>query len=54
MAGQKDIEIDKLKALRLTRKIVLTEGNNLRSKGKTDAEMVKTIMKMIEEEVECY
>lgn len=48
------IEIDENKALRLTRKIILMEGSNLREKEKNDAEMVKAIMATIEEEVKCY
>lgn len=48
------IEIDEKKALRLTRKIILMEGSNLREKEKSYAEMVKAIMELIKEEVECY
>lgn len=48
------VEIDEKKALRLAQKIILMEGHNLREKEKNDAEMVKAIMKMIEEEVKCY
>ena len=54
MAELNGIEIDEKKAMRLTRKIILMEGSNLREKEKNDAEMVKAIMKMIEEEVKCY
>lgn len=48
------IEIDEKKARRIARKIILKEGNNLREKELSDAEMIKEIMKMIEEEVKCY
>ena len=54
MSEVNGIEIDEKKALRLTRKIILMEGSNLREKEKSDAEMVKAIMELIEEEVECY
>lgn len=46
-------EIDKKAIERLKRKIVLAESTNLRTKNKTDAQMVKDIMKWIEEEVKC-
>lgn len=48
------IEIDEKKALRLARKIIVMEGSNLREKVKSDGDMIKAIMKMIEEEVKCY
>ena len=48
------IEIDEKKARRLARKIIVMEGSNLREKEKSDGDMVKAIMKMIEEEVKCY
>jgi hypothetical protein len=38
---------------RLKRKIVIAENSNLRTKNKTDAQMVKDIKKWIEEEVKC-
>ena len=46
-------EIDEKAIERLKRKIVLAESTNLRTKNKTDAQMVKDIMKWIEEEVKC-
>ena len=52
------MEIDKnmnQKAVeRLKRKIITAEGNNLRTKNKTDSDMVKDIKKWIEEEAKCY
>ena len=39
---------------RLKRKIVIAENKNLRTKDKTDVQMVKDIRKWIEEEVKCY
>ena len=38
---------------RLKRKIIIAENANLRTKNKTDAQMVKDIKKWIEEEVKC-
>ena len=35
-------------------KIIIAENTNLRTKNKTDAQMVKDIKKWIEEEVKCY
>ena len=54
MVEQNGVEIDESKAKRLARKIILMEGANLREKDKSDPEMVRAIMKLIEEEVECY
>jgi hypothetical protein len=47
------IEIDKAKADRLIKKIILMEKQNLRTKQSGPAEMVTKIKKAIEEEVEC-
>lgn len=38
---------------RLKNKIVLREGMNLRTKNKTDKDMIKDIKSWIEEEVKC-
>lgn len=45
--------IDEKAVERLKRKIIIAENTNLRTKNKTDAQMVKDIKKWIEEEVEC-
>ena len=37
----------------LKRKIVIAENTNLRTKNKTDAQMIRDIKKWIEEEVQC-
>lgn len=37
----------------LKRKIVIAENANLRTKNKTDAQMMRDIKKWIEEEVQC-
>lgn len=47
------IKIDKKKAASLIRKIIIAESKNIKSEEKSDAQMVSTIKKMIEEEVEC-
>lgn len=49
-----EFEIDEKAVERLKRKIIIAENTNLRTKNKTDAQMVKDIKKWIEEEVECY
>ena len=41
------------KAIDLKRKIVIAENTNLRTKNKTDAQMIRDIKKWIEEEVQC-
>lgn len=48
------VEVDVDKAQRLIKKVIVKEKRNLRTKEFGDAEMVKKIKKMIEEEVECY
>ena len=49
-----DFVIDEKAIERLKRKIIIAENTNLRTKNKTDAQMVKDIKKWIEEEVKCY
>ncbi len=49
-----EIEIDKVKASKIMQKIIIEEAANLKSKGKSDSDMVRTIQKMIEEEVQCF
>ena len=46
-------ELDTKAVERLKRKIVIDENTNLRTKNKSDAQMVKDIKKWIEEEVQC-
>ena len=48
-----EIAMDERVIQRLKNKIVLAENQNLRTKNKSDAEMVKMIKKWIEEEVRC-
>lgn len=45
--------VDEKAIERLKRKIIIAENTNLRTKNKTDAQMVKDIKKWIEEEVKC-
>lgn len=51
---ENEVKVDVTKANKIMHKIILEEANNLKSKGKSDAEMVKAIQKMIEEEVKCF
>ena len=44
-------DLDKKAIDRLKRKIVIAENTNLRTKNKTDAQMIRDIKKWIEEEV---
>lgn len=48
------IMIDTDKVKRMLNKLILREKTNLRTREKSDADMVRMIKKMIEEEVECY
>jgi|GEM_PF-3359235 len=48
------IKIDKEKAQRLLKKLIIMERQNLKTKMHNDQQMVKLIKKSIEEEVECY
>ena len=44
-------DLDQKAIDRLKRKIVIAENTNLRTKNKTDAQMIRDIKKWIEEEV---
>ena len=46
-------DFDQMSIARLKRKIVIAENTNLRTKNKTDAQMIRDIKKWIEEEVQC-
>lgn len=48
------IEIDTEKVRRMLSKLIVREKTNLKTREKSDAQMVQMIKKMIEEEVECY
>lgn len=49
-----NVEIDTEKAQRLLTKLIMKEKRNIKTKQYNDAEMVRIIKKMIEEEVQCY
>lgn len=46
-------EIDEKAIERLKKKIVIAENTNLRTKNKSDSQMVQDMKKWIEEEVKC-
>lgn len=48
------VEIDEQKVQLMLRKIIIKEKTNIKTRQFNDAEMVKRIKRMIEEEVECY
>ncbi len=52
--SDKALGVEKKKVDLLLKKIVIAEKTNMRTKQWSDQEMVKKIMKMIEEEAECY
>lgn len=47
------VELNRKAIERLKKKIILAESQNLRTKNKSDAQMVTDIKKWIEEEVKC-
>ncbi len=47
------IELDSKIVTRLKHKIVLTESLNLKTKNKSESQMIQHLKKMIEEEIEC-
>ena len=49
-----EIEVNEKAVERLKRKIILQESQNLKTREKTDQQMVAWIKKPIEEEVQCY
>ena len=51
---KKSVDIDEKSVSLLSKKIILLEKNNLKTKEYSYSQIVKKIMKMIEEEVECY
>lgn len=50
----KEIEIDKVKADILMKKIVALEKINLKTQQKSDPQMILDLQKEIEEVVQCY
>lgn len=49
-----DIKVNEKAIERLKRKIILQENQNLKTRTKSDQEMVVWIKKQIEEEAQCY
>lgn len=47
------IELDNKIVTRLKHKIVLAESLNLKTKNKSESQMIQYLKKMIEEEIEC-
>ena len=52
--GNAKITINSKAIERLKRKIILQEGHNLKTREKSDQQMVSWIKKQIEEEAQCY
>ncbi len=53
MVNLTDGNFDEKVIERLKKKIIIAESTNLRTRNKTDAQMVKDIKKWIEEEIAC-
>ncbi len=49
-----EIDISEKAVERLKRKIIIAENQNLKTREKTDQQMIAWIKKQIEEEVQCY
>lgn len=49
-----EIDINEKAVERLKRKIIIAENQNLKTREKTDQQMIAWIKKQIEEEVQCY
>lgn len=49
-----EIKVDEKAIKRLKQKIIVAESKNLRTKEKSDSEMINQIKKWIEEEAKCY
>lgn len=48
------INVNETAVERLKRKIIIAENQNLKTRDKSDKQMVDWIKKQIEEEVQCY
>ena len=48
------IPIDEKVAYRILKKIIIKENANLKTKDKSEGQMVKVIQDLIQEEVKCY
>ncbi len=49
-----EIQVNEKAVERLKRKIIIQENKNIKTKEKSDSQMVTWIKKKIEEEVSCY
>ena len=49
-----NIAVDEKTVEWLKRRIVIAEGNNLKTREKNDNEMISWIKKLIEEKIKCY
>lgn len=49
-----EIQVNERAIERLKRKIIIQENQNLKTREKSDSQMVAWIKKQIEEEVKCY
>lgn len=54
MVDVNGVKVDIERVKRLLARLIIAEKKNIRTKEKNDMQMVNTIKKMIEEEVECY
>ena len=54
MENNIDVDINEKSLKRLEKKIIALENINLRTKNKTESQMVSSIIKIIEEEDQCY
>lgn len=54
MENNIDVDINEKSLKRLEKKIIALENINLRTKNKTESQMVSSIIKLIEEEDQCY
>ena len=52
--SEENFEIDEAVVERLKKNIIIRENMNLKTREKSDLEMVKWIKSKIEEEVQCY
>ena len=48
------IRVNDEKVLRLLKRLLIAESTNLKSKDKTDKQMIQYIQEKIKEETECY
>ncbi len=48
------VEIDRVKANRMLQKLIIREKKNVKTKEYRPIDMVNMIIRMIEEEVQCY